>query len=74
MTNLGYAIHNLMQQINKDATKKQIKDILNVDSSLFDEAWSGMRGSNRIAKTRSKKFVLRDSNHGRQRSLECALV
>jgi len=74
MTNLEYTIHNHMQKLNKDASKKQVKDSFNVNSSLFDTAWNNMRGSNRIAKTHSKKFVLRDSNHGRQRSLECALV
>jgi len=76
MTATEYRIHVFMQTVHKDMSKKEIVEEVGMGYFEADltAAFDNMRTTGRIAKTKSKKFVLLDSPHGRARSLAGAVV
>lgn len=93
-----YRIHNAMQSLTKDISKKDVGElvvparcvrvpkkvntrwatenifhVIGVSGEDFNQAWDAMRASGRIVRTRSNRYVLRDSAQGRKRSMDGAL-
>jgi len=64
MNHDSYLIHACLIRQTKDLSTKEISALIDLPEKRFKLAFSSLRKSKRISKTRSKKYVLHGSVYG----------